>query len=147
MKKLYNLLVYVRKIHENRKKLELLSAISQRILKEKELEETEKEKEKTAKDLSKKIEEEGLPAWYVSNYLSYLDSLRDLKRKKSEELKEAVKIEEEKREVYVETKKELEIAQKLLEKVKTRELISLLKKEEKFSDEIVLIKNAREKDE
>jgi flagellar export protein FliJ len=146
MKKLYNLLVYVRKIHENKKRLELLSAISQRMLKEKEIEETEREKEKTAKDLSKKIEEEGIPAWYVSNYLNYLDSLRDLKRKKLDELKEALEIEEEKREIYVETKKELEIAQKLLEKIKMRELLSLLKKEEKFSDEIVLIKNSREKD-
>ena len=143
MKKLYKLLVEIREIEERQRKRELFTAISQRVEKENEIMSLEGRKNEVASHLTSSFHE-GVPAFFLAHFLDYIDGLREEKRKKEEELKELVRMEDEARDRYMDAKRELEIAQKLVQRIKSRELREKLRKEENFSDEMVVIKKARE---
>ncbi len=142
MKKLYKTYLDFKKISETQKKRELLISISRRRQKEEEIYILESEKSKTYSELEKKLMEEGVSPLYVSQFLNYINGLRDEKKKKEQELINFIRQEEEMRQQYIESKKEADLAEKLYNKVLANEINLLNKKQEKIADEIVLIKRA-----
>jgi hypothetical protein len=77
---------------------------------------------------------------YVSQFLNYISGLRDEKKKKERELIDFIRQEEEMRQQYIESKKEADLAEKLYYKVLANEINLLNKKQEKITDELMLIK-------
>jgi|GEM_PF-949672 hypothetical protein len=142
MKKLYKTYLDFKKISETQKKRELLISISRRRQKEEEIYILESEKSKTYSELEKKLMEEGVSPLYVSQFLNYINGLRDEKKKKEQELINFIRQEEEMRQQYIESKKEADLAEKLYNKVLANEINLLNKKQEKIADEIMLIKKA-----
>lgn len=142
MKKLYKTYLDFKKISEAQKKRELLISISRRRQKEEEIYILESEKSKTYSELEKKLMEEGVSPLYVSQFLNYINGLRDEKKKKEQELINFIRQEEEMRQQYIESKKEADLAEKLYNKVLANEINLLNKKQEKIADEIMLIKKA-----
>ena len=143
MKKLYKLLVEIREIEERQRKRELFTVISQRVEKENEIRNLENRKGEVASHFTSSFHE-GVPAFFLAHFLDYIDDLREKKKKKEKELREIVKMEDEARDRYMEAKRELEIAEKLIQRIKSKEIREKLRKEENFSDEMVVIKKARE---
>ncbi len=142
MKKLYKTYLDFKKISEAQKKRELLISISRRRQKEEEIYILESEKSKIYSELEKKLMEEGVSPLYVSQFLNYINGLRDEKKKKEQELINFIRQEEEMRQQYIESKKEADLAEKLYNKVLANEINLLNKKQEKIADEIMLIKKA-----
>jgi flagellar export protein FliJ len=142
MKKLYKIYLDFKKISETQRKRELLISISRRRQKEEEIYILENEKSKTYSELEKKLMEEGVSPLYVSQFLNYISGLRDEKKKKERELIDFIRQEEEMRQQYIESKKEADLAEKLYYKVLANEINLLNKKQEKITDELVLIKKS-----
>ncbi len=142
MKKLYKTYLDFKKISEAQRKRELLISISRRRQKEEEIHILESEKSRTYSELEKKLMDEGVSPLYVSQFLNYINGLRDEKKKKEQELINFIRQEEEMRKQYIESKKEADLAEKLYNKVLANEISLLNKKQEKIADEIVLIKKA-----
>jgi flagellar export protein FliJ len=140
MKKLYKIYLDFKKISETQRKRELLISISRRRQKEEEIYILENEKSKTYSELEKKLMEEGVSPLYVSQFLNYISGLRDEKKKKERELIDFIRQEEEMRQQYIESKKEADLAEKLYYKVLANEINLLNKKQEKITDELMLIK-------
>jgi flagellar export protein FliJ len=142
MKKLYKIYLDFKKISETQRKRELLISISRRRQKEEEIYILENEKSKTYSELEKKLMEEGVSPLYVSQFLNYISGLRDEKKKKERELIDFIRQEEEMRQQYIESKKEADLAEKLYYKVLANEINLLNKKQEKITDELMLIKKS-----
>ncbi len=142
MKKLYKTYLDFKKISEAQRKRELLISISRRRQKEEEIRILESEKSRAYSELEKKLMDEGVSPLYVSQFLNYINGLRDEKKKKEQELINFIRQEEEMRKQYIESKKEADLAEKLYNKVLANEISLLNKKQEKIADEIVLIKKA-----
>jgi len=142
MKKLYKIYLDFKKISEAQRKRELLISISRRRQKEEEIYILENEKSKTYSELEKKLMEEGVSPLYVSQFLNYISGLRDEKKKKERELIDFIRQEEEMRQQYIESKKEADLAEKLYYKVLASEINLLNKKQEKITDELMLIKKS-----
>jgi flagellar export protein FliJ len=142
MKKLYKIYLDFKKISETQRKRELLISISRRRQKEEEIYILENEKSKTYSELEKKLMEEGVSPLYVSQFLNYISGLRDEKKKKEQELIDFIRQEEEMRQQYIESKKEADLAEKLYYKVLANEINLLNKKQEKITDELMLIKKS-----
>jgi flagellar export protein FliJ len=142
MKKLYKIYLDFKKISETQRKRELLISISRRRQKEEEIYILENEKSKTYSELEKKLMEEGVSPLYVAQFLNYISGLRDEKKKKERELIDFIRQEEEMRQQYIESKKEADLAEKLYYKVLANEINLLNKKQEKITDELVLIKKS-----
>jgi len=142
MKKLYKIYLDFKKISEAQRKRELLISISRRRQKEEEIYILENEKSKTYSELEKKLMEEGVSPLYVSQFLNYIIGLRDEKKKKERELIDFIRQEEEMRQQYIESKKEADLAEKLYYKVLASEINLLNKKQEKITDELMLIKKS-----
>jgi|FaiFalFF_MnMetaG_3_1042247.scaffolds.fasta_scaffold02983_5 flagellar biosynthesis chaperone FliJ len=142
MKKLYKIYLDFKKISETQRKRELLISISRRRQKEEEIYILENEKSKTYSELEKKLMEEGVSPLYVSQFLNYISGLRDEKKKKERELIDFIRQEEEMRQQYIESKKEADLAEKLYYKVLASEINLLNKKQEKITDELMLIKKS-----
>jgi len=142
MKKLYKIYLDFKKISETQRKRELLISISRRRQKEEEIYILENEKSKTYSELEKKLMEEGVSPLYVSQFLNYISGLRDEKKKKERELIDFIRQEEEMRQQYIESKKEADLAEKLYYKVLANEINLLNKKQEKITDELILIKKS-----
>ena len=142
MKKLYKIYLDFKKISEAQRKRELLISISRRRQKEEEIYILENEKSKTYSELEKKLMEEGVSPLYVSQFLNYIIGLRDEKKKKERELIDFIRQEEEMRQQYIESKKEADLAEKLYYKVLANEINLLNKKQEKITDELMLIKKS-----
>ncbi|MFZ8803490.1 MAG: flagellar FliJ family protein [Candidatus Calescibacterium sp.] len=140
MKKLYKIYLDFKKISETQRKRELLISISRRRQKEEEIYILENEKSKTYSELEKKLMEDGVSPLYVSQFLNYISGLRDEKKKKERELIDFIRQEEEMRQQYIESKKEADLAEKLYYKVLANEINLLNKKQEKITDELMLIK-------
>jgi flagellar export protein FliJ len=140
MKKLYKIYLDFKKISETQRKRELLISISRRRQKEEEIYILENEKSKTYSELERKLMEEGVSPLYVSQFLNYISGLRDEKKKKERELIDFIRQEEEMRQQYIESKKEADLAEKLYYKVLANEINLLNKKQEKITDELMLIK-------
>jgi len=142
MKKLYKIYLDFKKISETQRKRELLISISRRRQKEEEIYILENEKSKTYSELEKKLMEEGVSPLYVSQFLNYISGLRDEKKKKERDLIDFIRQEEEMRQQYIESKKEADLAEKLYYKVLANEINLLNKKQEKITDELMLIKKS-----
>jgi hypothetical protein len=142
MKKLYKIYLDFKKISETQRKRELLISIIRRRQKEEEIYILENEKSKTYSELEKKLMEEGVSPLYVSQFLNYISGLRDEKKKKEQELIDFIRQEEEMRQQYIESKKEADLAEKLYYKVLANEINLLNKKQEKITDELMLIKKS-----
>lgn len=142
MKKVYKLLLHIREIEEKQKKKQLADAVSERIKKENEIVELEREKSSVSSGIRES--EEGISAWLLAQFLQYIEGLREEKKKKEMELKEAMAVEDEKRKEYIEAKKERDIAGKLVEKRRAQENFEEVKRQEKFSDEFVVSRYRRE---
>ena len=142
MKKLYKIYLDFKKISETQRKRELLISISRRRQKEEEIYILENEKSKTYSELEKKLMEEGVSPLYVSQFLNYIIGLRDEKKKKERELIDFIRQEEEMRQQYIESKKEADLAEKLYYKVLASEINLQNKKQEKITDELMLIKKS-----
>jgi flagellar export protein FliJ len=142
MKKLYKIYLDFKKISETQRKRELIISISRRRQKEEEIYILENEKSKTYSELEKKLMEEGVSPLYVAQFLNYISGLRDEKKKKERELIDFIRQEEEMRQQYIESKKEADLAEKLYYKVLANEINLLNKKQEKITDELVLIKKS-----
>jgi flagellar export protein FliJ len=142
MKKHYKIYLDFKKISETQRKRELLISISRRRQKEEEIYILENEKSKTYSELEKKLMEEGVSPLYVSQFLNYISGLRDEKKKKERELIDFIRQEEEMRQQYIESKKEADLAEKLYYKVLANEINLLNKKQEKITDELMLIKKS-----
>jgi flagellar export protein FliJ len=147
MKKLYKIYLDFKKISETQRKRELLISISRRRQKEEEIYILENEKSKTYSELEKKLMEEGVSPLYVSQFLNYISGLRDEKKKKERELIDFIRQEEEMRQQYIESKKEADLAEKLYYKVLANEINLLNKKQEKITDELMLIKKSLSEEE
>lgn len=138
----------MRGIKERQKKRELFSVISERINKENELSEIMRKKGEVAEEFSSSHKNDGgIPAFFLAYFLDYIEGLREEERKKREELKILNEKEEIVRSEYIDTKRELEVAERLFDRVKAFEFRERSKREEKFSDEVVIIKKAREREE
>jgi flagellar export protein FliJ len=142
MKKLYKIYLDFKKISETQRKRELIISISRRRQKEEEIYILENEKSKTYSELEKKLMEEGVSPLYVAQFLNYISGLRDEKKKKERELIDFIRQEEEMRHQYIESKKEADLAEKLYYKVLANEINLLNKKQEKITDELMLIKKS-----
>jgi hypothetical protein len=142
MKKLYKIYLDFKKISETQRKRELLISIIRRRQKEEEIYILENEKSKTYSELEKKLMEDGVSPLYVSQFLNYISGLRDEKKKKERELIDFIRQEEEMRQQYIESKKEADLAEKLYYKVLANEINLLNKKQEKITDELMLIKKS-----
>lgn len=145
MKKIYSILFHIRELNERQKRKELLDVISARIQKEREIKELEKEKQRASSGISEN--EEGISAWFLAHFLHYIEGLREEKKRKEEELLHIMMLEEKRREDYLESKREKDIAKRLLERKKAQEMREQLKREEKIADEIAMLKHQMEKEE
>ncbi len=139
MKKIYKTFLKIRELNENQKKIELLSAISKRTEKEKELEDLISQKSELYSRFSSDIVE-GVPIWYIMEFSSYISVIRDEEKQKEKELSQLKKFEELKRLDYIESKKEKDIAQKLVDKKRIAEIREMVKQEEKFADEHAIVR-------
>ncbi len=139
MKKIYKTFLKIRELNENQKKIELLSAISKRTEKEKELEDLISQKSELYSRFSSDIVE-GVPIWYIMEFSSYISAIRDEEKQKEKELSQLKKFEELKRLDYIESKKEKDIAQKLVDKKRIAEIREIVKQEEKFADEHAIVR-------
>jgi hypothetical protein len=142
MKKLYKLYLEFKKISEAQKKRELFLFMMKRKEKESEIASLESEKSKIYSELEKNLMEEGISPLYISQFLNYINGLRDEKKRKVEELRELVHQEEMKRREYIDSKKEADLAQMLFYRVLMNEINQKAKQQEKLADEMVLIKKA-----
>jgi septal ring factor EnvC (AmiA/AmiB activator) len=142
MKKLYKLYLEFKKISEAQKKRELFLFMMKRKEKENEIASLESEKSKIYSELEKNLMEEGISPLYISQFLNYINGLRDEKKRKFEELRELVHQEEMKRMEYIDSKKEADLAQRLFYRVLMNEINQKAKQQEKLADEMAIIKKA-----
>ena len=104
-----------------------------------------KQKELELSELLFKIKNESFlenetTAFSLSLFSDYIWFLFSKKREIEQEIKKIEEEEKRKLELYIEAKQEKEIAQKLSERFERREFLERMKREEKFYDEIVLLK-------
>jgi hypothetical protein len=142
MKKLYKLYLEFKKISEAQKKRELFLFMMKRKEKESEIASLENEKSKIYSELEKNLMEEGISPLYISQFLNYINGLRDERKRKVEELRELVHQEEMKRREYIDSKKEADLAQRLFYRVLMNEINQKAKHQEKLADEMAIIKKA-----
>lgn len=142
MKKIYKLLLHVRELEEKQKKKELADAISERVKKEQEIKSLEEEKRKLSSDMK---EGEGISAWFLAQFLQYIEGLREDKKHKEKELAQMLLVEDQKRQELLEAKKERNVVENLVERKKAEEKIEEIKKQEKISDELVVLRYREEK--
>jgi hypothetical protein len=142
MKKLYKLYLEFKKISEAQKKRELFLFMMKRKEKESEIASLESEKSKIYSELEKNLMEEGISPLYISQFLNYINGLRDEKKRKVEELRNLVHQEEMKRMEYIDSKKEADLAQRLFYRVLMNEINQKAKQQEKLADEMAIIKKA-----
>jgi hypothetical protein len=142
MKKLYKLYLQFKKISEAQKKRELFLFMMKRKEKESEIASLENEKSKIYSELEKNLMEEGISPLYISQFLNYINGLRDERKRKVEELRELVHQEEMKRREYIDSKKEADLAQRLFYRVLMNEINQKAKQQEKLADEMAIIKKA-----
>ena len=142
MKKLYKLYLEFKKISEAQKKRELFLFMMKRKEKESEIASLENEKSKIYSELEKNLKEEGISPLYISQFLNYINGLRDERKRKVEELRNLVHQEEMKRMEYIDSKKEADLAQRLFYRVLMNEINQKAKQQEKLADEMAIIKKA-----
>lgn len=137
MKKIYKILLHIRELEEKQKKKELADIISERVKKEQEIKSLEEEKRKLSSDMR---EGEGISAWFLAQFLQYIEGLREDKKHKEKELAQMLLVEEQKRQELLEAKKERNVVENLVERKKLEEKFEEIKKQEKISDELVILR-------
>ncbi len=146
MKKLYRVFLWVREVAEKQRRRELIKKIAQRIYKEKELEDIQKRKENLSSQFGGEAQRFSLPAWYMAQFLQYIDWLREEENRKEFELKKLIDEEDAERRLYMEAKRGYDVAQRFVERKTAEERKNFLKKEEKLSDDFVLVELRKKKE-